>query len=64
MSKRHNRTYTTVKADSFIATMHEGFNYFHEIELTHSKIRQHRNRPKGTQSNLEHDRKNVQKMLS
>lgn len=31
MVKPYHRSVVTHKEDSFLKTMHEGFNYFHEI---------------------------------
>jgi hypothetical protein len=37
MTKPYHRSVLSYKDDSFLKTMHDGFNYFHEIDFSASK---------------------------
>lgn len=41
MSK-NNRTYSSVRDESLLKTIHEGFNYFHEIDFSTNEAKQRR----------------------
>jgi hypothetical protein len=63
MSKPH-RTQTAISEDSFIKTMHFGFNYFHEIDFEKKQKRsQTRNRMQTLNSAFEDGHKTIQGIL-
>jgi hypothetical protein len=71
MSKIHRRTYTAKNDSSFATTIHQGFNYFSELELSKSALKI-RSQQKGrvssmagvySQGNLEGRQKSVSDML-
>ena len=68
MAKPYHRSVVTYKEDSFLKTMHEGFNYFHEIEFSskkkaYSKIRPTHKRA-ATSVSEKDDHKSLQVLLT